>query len=472
MRLRNLVSAIACLAVQSAHAAPVAIVHGTLIDVSHYGLGAADIDDATIVLRDGRIESAGAARAVTIPKDARIVDARGRFIVPGLIDGYGGMRTPGFAKAYLYDGVTSVYVAISNDFGDGENTGRVLRDTQPGPRLLRGAVMTGYSPNGDDVDPAAMAKHRTDDARLTDAQLRARIDTLAADGVRGVTISYDTWPDQIATIARAARAHAMAAVDEPGFANYPDAIQAGVAAFPHNDRYETELALASHWLTYSDGPGGMKLRDAYHDVCTADPSAPALTDYGTMLSKSRTALLPLLSIEATADGLDVPNPWSAKSSVLIRPGDLDNPVDPVTGAAPYLAQLPAERRTPVRDCAKHRQLIEARLHALGAHYLAGSGAPAYGIMPGSGLHGELALLVRIGLTPREALAAATSNFADVYGWTDIGRVEAGRDADLLILDADPRKAVSALDRIHMVLLNGTAVDRDRLLALPSKPPGA
>ena len=56
-------------------------------------------------------------------------------------------------------------------------------------------------------------------------------------------------------------------------------------------------------------------------------------------------------------------------------------------------------------------------------------------MPGSGLHLELTLLHRIGLSPREAIAAATSNFADIYGWRDIGRIEPGRVADVLILVA-------------------------------------
>jgi imidazolonepropionase-like amidohydrolase len=72
------------------------------------------------------------------------------------------------------------------------------------------------------------------------------------------------------------------------------------------------------------------------------------------------------------------------------------------------------------------------LYSAGAKFLAGSNAATYGIMPGSGLHLELTLLHRIGLSPREALAAATSNYADVYGWRDVGRIEPGRAADLLL----------------------------------------
>jgi adenine deaminase len=86
-----------------------------------------------------------------------------------------------------------------------------------------------------------------------------------------------------------------------------------------------------------------------------------------------------------------------------------------------------------------------------------------GIMPGSGLHLELALLHRIGLSPREALAAATSNFADTYGWRDIGRIESGRVADVLILDADPRSDLEALDHIDIMVFRGAVLNRKPLL---------
>jgi hypothetical protein len=94
------------------------------------------------------------------------------------------------------------------------------------------------------------------------------------------------------------------------------------------------------------------------------------------------------------------------------------------------------------------------LFQLGARFLAGSAATNYGIIPGSGLHLELALLHRIGLSPREAIAAATSNFADIYGWLDIGRIEPGRVVDLLILDSAPRSDLEALNHIDVKIFQG------------------
>jgi hypothetical protein len=101
----------------------------------------------------------------------------------------------------------------------------------------------------------------------------------------------------------------------------------------------------------------------------------------------------------------------------------------------------------------------------GPKFLAGSNAATYGIMPGSGLHLALTLLHRIGLSPREVLAAATSNYADVYGWRDVGRIEPGRVADPFLLDEDPRTNVSAVDDIHTLGFKGALVDGDALLTM-------
>src|SRR6185312_7876920 len=191
-------------------------------------------------------------------------------------------------------------------------------------------------------------------------------------------------------------------------------------------------------------------------------NSAVLTALGTQLAQSNTAVMPILSIEATADDIGAPNPWLSRSSGFVSDGDLDDPVDAHTGARPYLESHP-DRRTAIQACARNRQMVDRRLHALGAVHLAGSGSPAFGIMPGGGLHQELRLLQSIGLTPREALAAATSNFADVFGWKEVGEIQVGRAGDLIVLGSDPRIDIAAIDDIRVVIHDGNVVDRDALL---------
>jgi len=467
--LRNNFLAIAVAALVASPIAPtvtpqhetIAIVGATLIDVSGYGRSTNDIENSIVVIEDGKIVAAGSAAQIVIPFGATRIDAHGEFLVPGLIDGFGALRTQAFGNAYLYDGVTTVYVptVLPNGGGDGEL--KIVRDASPGPRLFLGAPMTGYSEQGVDPSDKPMLDHRLHDRRLSDQQLIARVDQLADQGFRGVTISYDVWPDQVDVIVAESKLRGMATLAEPAFTTYPYTIHAGVNALLHNDHYLLELAPPAVLLDRADDLNAGSA--AFHAICAVDPGSTEVANYGAQLAKSNTALMPTLAMEATADGLDVPNPWSAPSAALIKPADLDNPVDPSTGEAPFLASLTTERRKRVRDCAWHKEAFDARLYQLGAKYLAGSSATSYGIMPGSGLHLELSLLHRIGLSPREAIAAATSNFADIYGWRDIGRIEPGRVADVLILDADPRSDLAALNHIDRMIFRGAVLHRESLL---------
>jgi hypothetical protein len=439
----------------------IAIVGATLIDVSNYGHSANDIADSVVLIDDGKIIAVGSATQITIPSRSTRIDARGKFLVPGLIDGFGALRTQAFANAYLYDGVTTVYVPtiVPNGGGDGEL--KIVRNASPGPRLFLGAPMTGYSEQGADPSDKPMLDHRLHDRRLTNEQLIARVDQLADQGFRGVTISYDVWPDQVDVIVAESKRRGMATLAEPAFTPYPYAIHAGVSGLLRNDHYLLELAPPSVLVDRADNLNAGSA--ASRAICMVDPASSEVADFGAQLAKSNTALMPTLSMEATADALDVPNPWSAPSAALIKAADLDDPVNPSTGESAFLTSLTAERRKRVRDCAWHKQAFDARLYQLGAKYLAGSSATSYGIMPGSGLHLELSLLHRIGLSPREAIAAATSNFADMYGWRDIGRIEPGRVADVLILSADPRSDLAALGHIDRVIFRGVLLDRQSLL---------
>ncbi|MCY7355693.1 MAG: CIA30 family protein [Lysobacter sp.] len=99
------------------------------------------------------------------------------------------------------------------------------------------------------------------------------------------------------------------------------------------------------------------------------------------------------------------------------------------------------------------------LHAAGVTVLAGTDAGNPGTAHGASLHGELALLVRAGLTPTQALAAATSAPAKRFGLADRGRIAVGQRADLLLVDGDPTRDITATRAIDTVWKNGYAIER-------------
>jgi imidazolonepropionase-like amidohydrolase len=81
------------------------------------------------------------------------------------------------------------------------------------------------------------------------------------------------------------------------------------------------------------------------------------------------------------------------------------------------------------------------------------------------MHTELELLVRLGLSPREAIAAATNNYALQFGWNELGQVTPGRRADILVVDADPTANIWNARRISGIVMDGNVVDREALLGL-------
>ena len=177
-------------------------------------------------------------------------------------------------------------------------------------------------------------------------------------------------------------------------------------------------------------------------------------------------------MDATLDGMfGLPNPWLRPAAAQISPDLLFLPVDRNTGEIGYMKKAKPERRKKSDACARNMLAVDKALHMAGARFLAASGTSAFGIMPGGGMHEETALLQQyVGLTPREALAAATSNYADAFGWSDVGRIEPGRYADILILDKDPCADIAALELIRTVILAGQPLDRAALLTF--RKPGA
>jgi hypothetical protein len=441
-------------------ASDIALVGGTLVDVDHAGSSTDDQVNVTILIHDGIITAVGPRGSIKVPAAAQRIDIAGRYVVPGLIDGFGGLRTQAFADAYLYEGVTSVVVTRSPAGMDGE---QIIADLPSGPRLLRGATIGGYSPDGAVPAQGGWADHRIKDKALTNTELVAEINRYAQQGYRALTVSLDVLPEQFPAVLEAARRHHMATFGEPAYTTYEEAIHNGIGALVRNDHYETVFAPAGDRSSYANDPNGPGVSKVVRAVCSIPLESKSLSQFAQQLAHTGTALMPVLTIESTADDLGAPNPWTLRSAVFVNPSDLDDPVDPSTGARPYLASH-LDRKEALQACARHREDVDTVLAKQGALYLAGSGSPAFGIMPGGGLHQELRLLQKIGLTPRQALAAATSSYADLFHWSDIGRIEAGRIADVLVVGSDPRRDVAALDDLEIVIRNGQVVDRAALLA--------
>jgi imidazolonepropionase-like amidohydrolase len=118
----------------------------------------------------------------------------------------------------------------------------------------------------------------------------------------------------------------------------------------------------------------------------------------------------------------------------------------------------------VRAMFAELRAVVAAMHAGGVELLVGTDAAGPRI-PGFTVHDELQLLVEAGLSPGQALVAATARPAQVLGRTDVGRVAPGQIADLVVLDANPLNDIRSTTRIRGVVLAGRWMDRSALDAL-------
>lgn len=133
----------------------------------------------------------------------------------------------------------------------------------------------------------------------------------------------------------------------------------------------------------------------------------------------------------------------------------------------YRNRTPAEIATRKRLYQKERQLVGA-MHRAGVPLMAGTDVGNPYVFPGFSLHDELALLVAAGLTPMEALQAATRNPAQFLGEKDLGTVQQGKLADLVLLDADPLADIRNTTKIAAVVVRGRLMEREALDHLLAK----
>ncbi len=398
-------------------AATLALSGGTIVCLSG---GRAAVRDPVLVLR------AGPRKRTKVPRDARIVRVDGTYIVPGLNDSFAGLNSQLQANAYLYMGVTSI---VGSDEPGGRR-GALLRNAHPSPRIYPLAVVRSVEEVGE----------------------------VAGKGGKVLLVYYPVTPDQLPRVVARAHELGLPTIGELGKTSYAEAIDAGIDAFVHSSRYSLELSPADTHIAVANDPFGPPRTAFYQYLAALDPDDPAVSRWGARLAASRVALIPTLSLYY----FDLPvheNPWKEKIASILDPKDVHLPVDRETGESKPPPGVPAGLSPNVLR-------IEERYRRAGAHYLAGSGTSAFGTLPGISLHNELRMLTELGLTPREAIAAATSRVGEVFRRPTVGKVAKGYDADLVVVDADPTVDIRNLKKIRMVVLNGEIVDRDALLKAP------
>ena len=459
---------------EAAPSAPLVLAGGTLVDLTGWGDSARDIPGVIVIIRDGRITDVGLPDQVTIPKDARIIDCTGKFLIPGLIDGFAGMGSQAQANANLYMGVTTVVARADPE------RGFIDTDAHPSPHIypidsigvtddwsLLARQPEWVSKLREGAHPVELTPQDTARQMVDTARIGTRVLLLTAH----LTAANSQWI--------IARAHEMGLATYGQFVSTPYRVgdEAGVDALVGMDHYDLGVIPDELQRPLVDDPDGPSADTAYDYSERIPPTDARLRDYARFLAAHHAALMPAFSLSY----VELPghrNLWKEPAASLLDPGRMFRSTDPSTGEMMFplpswSRHLPAsaqrwmetDQQKKAAQSALRLWHINQTIFSAFPHYLAGSGADAMGTMPGVSLHTELELLVRLGLSPREALAAATNNYALQLGWNELGLIAPGRRADILVLDSDPTASIWNARRISAIILDGEPLDRNSLLHL-------
>ncbi len=404
----------------------------------------------TVVAADGRIVAIGDVEQIPVPEDADVVDGTDRFLIPGLAEMHA--HVPDTGTDYL-DRVLTLFVAngvttIRGMLGRPSHLTlrQQLRDgNRFGPRL----ITSGPSLNGNTVKGPADAE------RKVRAQHAAGYDFIKIHP----GLSAEEYAAIAATTAELEMpfgGHVPVAVGVEG------ALAADMATIDHLDGYMAALMPAD-----SDSSGGY---GGFFGVLLVDqiieeriPAIAAKTAAGATWNVPTQALIEHLVSDVS------PTELANRPEMRYMPEE--TVARWVQAKEQQLAERGFDARIGARAIEVRRDLILA-LHEAGAGLLLGSDAPQVFNVPGFSLHHELAFLVAAGLTPFEALQTGTTAVAEFLG-TNTGVVEVGRDADLVLLDANPLQDISNSRRVHGVMVRGSwysAADlAERLAAFESQP---
>lgn len=429
---------------------PILIRGGTLID----GTGKAPQKDVSILVERETIQEIG--KDLKVPLDGRVVDAQGEYIIPGMIDarvklGPSPANQLGHnevdvdqqlrnLRALLQAGVTTVRL-IQGDTRDEQFYQRAWTySLLTSPRIIAsGPVFT--APNGhpaEEFSPIAREAKEEQLREVADAdEAQEKVDDAVKDGVQALEVVYDAglpshpYPrlskealEAIITAAHKEKLKVFCAVSTNAEAT--DAIQAGADVIE---------AMWQEALSDDTVKLMVQKKVAYMPVLSNQGDLASLIDEKDLQRYLQEPILQKTLSKEFRDSLN------EKGGILefLRKALTDHP----------------EARREMEAQEKRAQESTKRAQAAGVPVVVGTDTGNTLIFPGAAVDRELQLMVKAGLTPEQALLAATRNTADSLGMGDkFGTIEKGKQGDLVILSANPLENIRNLETVKTVIYNG------------------
>lgn len=432
-----------------------AVTGATIIDVGD----GSRTNDAVIVIENGRISAVGPASDTLVPRDAGVVDARGKYVIPGLWDMHTHIQNERELDVFFPLLIAHGVVGIRDCEGLFPSEFRTFGEKHPyRPRVFAsGKGIEGPAPAG------------TSDA--------AMVDELADKGVDYIKI-FSMVPRErfLAVLKRAKERGLHVAGHIPTAVSAAEASDAGLRTMEHFDEILVNVSSQENELRARRLAAMSRLPD-FVDLVWEQAFPPIEPFLSTWNDAKADALFSKFVQNGT---------WQTPTLELYRVWTMAPFDDASYWSNPELSLMPADWRdswhgdqnkfvkgkpAPERSALQMRtkawyqsQLdVARRMHKAGVKFLAGTDVSQWNFMvPGLSLHDEITRLVEAGLTPLEALQTATVHPAKYLAMADAGVVSTGKRADFLVLDADPTVDIANTRRIAEVVLSGQPIERAEL----------
>lgn len=439
----------------------IALINVTIIDVAGKPLQR----EMTVIVSDGRIKLIGKTNRIEIPKNIQTIDAKGKYLIPGLWDMHTHIWDKEFFPVYIANGITGI-----RDMGGALDAWsrwrlQIENGEMLAPRsFFSGRIIDGYKPFFYIFLEAKSAE-----------QGRQIVNDLKQKNVDFIKV-YDRLPKEVflAVIDEAKKQNLTFAGHVPVAIKASEASNLGQKSIEHltgisleSSTEEEKLrdeALKTLLELRQEGLKPEEVTEKFDRFFRLSRSIPLDTFNKRKAQK-------LFSVFRKNKTWQVP-------TIVVR-DDFGNEAirKDVESKLKYFPQyirgniLPASKSNP-KEQLKNRENFQKELeiikmmHKAGIKFLAGADSPNPYSVPGFGLHEELELFVKAGFTPLEALQTATSNPADFLGKLDsMGTIETGKIADFVLLEANPLIDIKNTRKIAAVVLNGKFINKDQLQKL-------
>jgi hypothetical protein len=418
--------------------------------------GASAKPDMTVVIIGDRITTLGKSRKVRVPANAQVVDATGKYLIPGLWDMHvhvfrnASQRPPNeyYFPLFIANGITGVRDMWTKlDKVAQVELWRKQFTERPGTVPRFGAV-------GTIVDGLPATWPNSDTVSTAD-EARRMVDTLKAGGVDFVKVYWNLSREAYFAIADQTKKQRIPfAGHVPISVSALEASDAGQRSIEHLDGISLACSTEEERLSKikpSDLPPG-KYQQQVFDTYDEQKCARLFSHF----AKNSTWQVPTLSIfqRFNIDPNTLANDERLKYIPMAEREEWKR----------FITRL--EKRTLEQNAQRRLQVafkLIGGMRRAGVEFMAGTDLGNEYLYPGFSLHDELVLLVQAGLTSMEALQAATQNPAKFLGRLDsLGTIEKGKIADLVMLDANPLEDISNTRRINAVVVNGRYLPKEAL----------